>query len=245
MLLAQMQAGRSLFVSGAAGVGKTALLQATCAAWGASREAPPVFYCADSRTRRSLVTHLLVNLLHYRGCLHSTYIERPTVVQSLRALQQFVSSTHLPALYRMLHHNLPPGAWIVLDQLDNPDPKVASMVEVWLERARLILVARNPEDLGRCRWLLSTLEHVEVPALSTAILIRLAREMRQDLARLTIRDSDVRRAAVRSAGNPRRFQELLTTASKPQYQRHGAIMWNVVDIDLRIRASVAAETVEP
>ena len=218
-LHAHIRTRRPLFVSGPAGVGKTALLHALYAGWDTTREGFPVFYCGESHTRHALATTLLVNLFLHGHSLRSTFLDRRKVVTSLSALRRFVTTERLPDLYRMLHQNLPPDACIVLDHIDNPDPKVASLIEVWIERMPLILVARRADRMGRARWLLSGCEHLEIPPLSAAALRRLASDTLQKVARCDVRDADIHRALVRAAGNPGRFKELLSAAV--QHQKNG------------------------
>ena len=70
-LRAHLRARHSVFVSGPSDVGKSALLQAAYSEWDAEREAFPLFYCAESGTRRGIATHMLVNLFLHRGRLEA------------------------------------------------------------------------------------------------------------------------------------------------------------------------------
>jgi hypothetical protein len=225
-----------VFVSGPAGVGKSALLQATYSEWNAEREGFPLFYCAESSTRRGIATHMLVNLLLQRGRLESRYIERRKSVASLSGLRRFVAGERLADLKRMMHQNLGGGrACLLLDQLDDPDPKVASLIEVWLETTPLILVARHAEAVGRVRWLLSAFECLELLPLPEAALLRLARDMAGKLG-AHLREADVHEAVALATGNPAQLQRLLHAAARPECQKRGAVQWKLVQLDERIRA---------
>jgi len=233
---AHIRARRPLFLCGPAGVGKTAVLQAVYGAWEVHREGYPVFYCGDSGTQRCLATHLLVNLLAHHGRLQSEYIGRRATVASLSQLRRFVEQARLPQLKRMMHQNLlrQPGC-LFLDHLDHPDPRIAGLIEVWLESTPLVVVARDAASAGRARWLLSAFEQMTLSALSDALLLELARKAAAHLG-LRLTEADVHAVAKRAAGNPGRLQQLLRAATRPGYQKDGTVQWKLVDLDLRIRA---------
>ena len=229
-------ARRPVFLRGAAGVGKTALLSALYATWPAAEPRPDVvlFYCGASRTRRQIATHLLVNLLRHRGRLQSEYVERRKTISSLGALQRFTASEALPALKRMMHQNLARDrACLILDHLDYADPKIASLLEVWLEDTPLILVAGDADRLGRARWLLSSVEHLELGTLDRSALLQIARLVAADQP---LAEADLREAVGRAAGNAGQLCRLLRATTRSQYRRNGRLQWKLVELDLRIRA---------
>lgn len=233
---AHLRARHSVFVSGPSGVGKSALLQATYSEWSAEQEGFPVFYCAESSTRRGIATHMLVNLFLHRGRLESRYIERRKTVASLSGLRRFVADERLADLKRMMHQNLGGDrTCLLLDHLDDPDPKVAALIEVWLETTTLVLVARHAEAVGRVRWLLSAFERLELLPLPEAALLRLARDMAGKL-RAHLREADVHEAIALATGNPAQLQRLLHAAARPEYQKGGVVQWKLVQLDERIRA---------
>jgi hypothetical protein len=231
-----LRARRSLFVCGPAGAGKTTLLHAVYAEWNAQHDQLPVFYSGESNSRRRLATHLLVNLLLHHGQLRSEYIGRRTTVASLGELRRFVEQAHVPSLKRMMHQNLArqPG-YLFLDHLDHPDPKIAGLIEVWLETVPLVVVARDAASVGRVRWLLSAFEQLPLSPLPHGTLVTLVCE---SAARLGVRltQADIDEVAKRSSGNPERLHHLLRAAAQPKYERNGIIQWKLVDLDLRIRA---------
>jgi hypothetical protein len=240
-LRAHLRARQSVFVSGPAGVGKSALLQATYADWDADREGFPVCYSADSGTRRGIATHTLVNLFLQQGRLESRYIERRTTVASLGDLRRFLVDGRLADLKRMMHQNLARGhVCLLLDHLDDPDPRVAALIEGWLETTSLVIAARDTEAVGRVRWLLSAFERLEVPPLPQRTLLRLARD---GIGKLdaAMREADVHEAVRRSAGNPAQLQRLLHAAARPEHQKNGAVQWKLVMLDERIQASGLGE----
>jgi hypothetical protein len=233
---AHLRARHPLFVSGPSGVGKSALLQATYSEWSAEQEGFPVFYCAESSTRRGIATHMLVNLFLHRGRLESRYIERRKTVASLSGLRRFLAEERLADLKRMMHQNLGGDrACLLLDHLDDPDPKVASLIEVWLETTPLVLVARHADAVGRVRWLLSAFERMELLPLSEAALLRLARDMVGKVGD-RLRETDLREAVALAAGNPAQLQRLLHAAARPEYQKNGTVQWKLVQLDEHIRA---------
>jgi len=233
---AHLGARHSVFVSGPAGVGKSALLQATYGNWDAHREGFPVFYSADSGTRRGIATHTLVNLFLQQGRLESRYIERRTTVASLGGLRRFLVEGRLADLTRMMHQNLARGhVCLLLDHLDDPDPRVAALIEVWLETTSLVIAARDTEAVGRVRWLLSAFERLEVPPLPQRALLRVARDVVGTLD-AGVRDADVHEVVRRAAGNPAQLQRLLHSAARPEHQKNGAVQWKLVMLDERIQA---------
>jgi hypothetical protein len=235
-LQGHLRARHSVFVTGPSGVGKSALLQASYGEWNADREGFPLFYCAESGTRRGIATHMLVNLFLHRGRLESRYIERRKTVASLSGLRRFVADERLADLKRMMHQNLSGDrASLLLDHLDDPDPKVASLIEVWLETTPLVLVARNADAVGRVRWLLSAFECLELLPLAEAALLRMARDMAGKLG-AHLREADLHQAVTLAAGNPAQLQRLLHAAARPEYEKHGAVHWKLVQLDQRIRA---------
>lgn len=233
---AHVRARRPLFVSGPAGVGKSALLHAVYADCAAGEEGAPVFYCGESASRRRLTTHMLVNQFLTRGRLQSSYIERREAIRSLSGLRRFVSREPLADLTRMMQQNLPHGRiCLLLDHLHQPARSVASLIEVWLETTPLILVARHPEDLGPARWLLSGFDHLEIAPLDTPTLVRIARQVTARLGGEHLREAELHAAAARARGCPRRLVQILRAAVQPEYRKRGTIQWKLVDIDLRIR----------
>ncbi len=177
-----------------------------------------------------------MNLLLHRGPLRSEYIERRTTVASLSGLRRFVSRQRLPDLTRLMHQNLQGRpACLLLDHADQPDPKVAALLEVWLDNTPVVLVARGAASTGRARWLLSAFEHLEVAPLPALVAQHLAHGVAATLGR-SLRDVDLRELAQRAAGNPGRLHALLRLAVRPEYQRNGAVQWNVVDFDARTSA---------
>jgi hypothetical protein len=237
-LRASVAAGRSVFVSGPSGVGKTALLHAVYGEWDACRAGFALFYCADSRTRRSIATHVLVNLFLNRGRLNSEYINRRKSVVSLAGLRRFVAQERVSDLKRMMHQNLERDrVGLLLDHLDNPDSRVAALIEVWLETTPLVLAARDADSAGRARWLLSACDHLPVRPLPASASTSLARTVAEGLGGARLSDADLHSAVVLAAGNPGRLQTLLRTAVLPAYRKRDAVQWKLVDLDLRIRAA--------
>ncbi|MGD0946284.1 MAG: AAA family ATPase [Candidatus Binatia bacterium] len=233
---APLRARHPLFVSGPFGVGKSALLQAAYGEWSAEQEGFPLLYCGESSTRRGIATHMLVNLFLQRGRLESRYIERRKTVASLSGLRRFLADERLADLKRMMHQNLGGDrACLLLDHLDDPDPKVAALIEVWLERMPLVLVARHAEAVGRVRWLLSSFECLELLPLPEAALLRMARDMAGKVGDC-LRETDLHQAVALAAGNPAQLQRLLHAAARPEYQKSGAIQWKLLELDQRIRA---------
>jgi len=234
-LRAHLRARHSVFVSGPSGVGKSALLQATYSEWSAEQEGFPVFYCAESSTRRGIASHMLVNLFLHRGRLESRYIERRKTVASISGLRRFLADERLADLKRMMHQNLGGDrACLLLDHLDDPNPKVAPLIEVWLETTPLVLVARHAEAVSRVRWLLSAFECLELLPLPEAALLRMARDMAGKLG-AHLREADVHEAVVLATGNPAQLQRLLHAAARPEHQKSGAVQWKLVQLDERIR----------
>jgi hypothetical protein len=233
---ARLLAGRPVFVSGRAGVGKSAVLRVLYGTWTTGNAGMPLYYCAESRTRRSVATCMLVNLLLHRKRLHSEYIGRRKAVASLGALSRFIARERLPDLQRMMHQNLQPGAaCVVLDHADHPHAKVASLTELWLETTPLVIVARDAAATGRARRLLSCCDRVEIEPLPKRTLIEMAR----DVARrrnLPLHDADVQEAAALAEGRPGRLCDLLDAAVKPDYRRHGRVRWSLIHIDLLVRS---------
>lgn len=237
VIRASIGARRSVFVSGAAGIGKSALVDAVYAEANANRAEGPVFYCAESSTRRGIVTHMLVNLFLSRGHLHSDYLNKRKSVHSLAALRRFTTEERLPDLKRMMHQNLRhAGACLILDHLDAADSRVASLIEVWLETLPLVVVARTAERVGRVRWLLCSFEHLELLPLKHSMMLRLAEDRMKCAPELGSHEGMIHEAVERAAGNPGRLLQLLQSAQRPEYQTNGAVQWRLVELDLRIRA---------
>jgi hypothetical protein len=232
-----IRARRSVLLSGPAGFGKTAVLQALYAEWDASRDGVAILYGAESRTPRSLITHLLINLFLDRGRLESQHIQRRRSVASLDELRRFVAHERLPELMRMVHQNLERDrVSLGLDHLDDPHPKVTSMIEAWLETTPLILVARRAEALGRAQWLFPSCARVELAPLDETTLRGIARHFVGGMSSCHLDDVDLDQAARLAAGSPRRLQELLRAAARRDYQERGVVQWRLIELDLRIRA---------
>jgi hypothetical protein len=230
-------ARRSVFVSGAAGMGKSALVEAFRRTWQPTPGVRRIFYCGESRTRRAIAVHLLVNELLARGRLESRYIDRRMRVASLGQLRRFIVQQRLPDLSRMMHQNLDgDAACVILDHLDDAHPKVASLIEIWLERLPLVVVARDAASVGHARWLLSAFEPVPLAPLPHDAMRRLIDAWRRTNGAPPLAAADVREVLTRSAGNPGALAALLGAAERPEYRKGGAIQWRLIDLDRRIRA---------
>lgn len=232
-----VQAGKSVFVSGPAGVGKSSLAQALYAGWSMGEGSVPLLYCAESSTPRGVSVHLLVNLFLERQRLRGQYVERTTTIASALELRRFVECEPLPELRRLMNQSLAAQrACIVLDHLDDPRPRVASLLEVWLETMPVVVVARSPERTGRARGLLCLFERLEVEPLSESTLVGMARDLHGASGEIDLSEEDLHFAARRCEGNPGRLTSVLRAAAKHFDQRAGRVRWKLADLDLRIEA---------
>lgn len=235
-LRAALENHRNCFVSGAAGIGKTVILQALYACWDKTSTGMALFYCGESARRHRLTTHVLVNLFLERGRLESTYVTRRKTVGSLSGLRRLVTEERLIDLQRMMHQNLVgERIALILDHCDRPDPKVASLIEIWLERFPVVLVARDTAHLGHARWLASACEHLVLAPLGASASLRLANVVAQHAEGAVLSEKELREAVKRSAGNPGRLERLVRAATRPQYRRNGAVQWKLIEMDFRIR----------
>lgn len=238
-LAAHLRNGRSVFLSGPAGIGKTALLRTVYAQSGASTGGRTILYCGASGSRRVLAQRLLVSAFVAFARLDSRYIGRRTRIVSPAELEHFLRGATQAELTRMMHQTIAQGPCaLLLDHVDHCHARVAAPVELWLERLPLVIVARSADATGRVRWLLSSCERLELGPLAPPASLRLARALAAESA-APIGESAIAAAAVRAAGNPGRLSELMRAAAHPRYQRNGAIRWPLIELDLRIRDAAA------
>ena len=229
---------RSIFLSGPAGIGKSAILQGLYGAWDPAREGFPLIYCSASRTCRGIIEQVLVNLLLLRGHLTMQYLGRRRTVTSAAELRRWVLGAGIPELRRMMHQNLHgQDAGLLLDHLDEAEPHVASLIEIWLERMPLALVARDADSMGRIRGLLCECTALRVAPLPAARLGRLARETLRRLAGVSASEADLNRLVRLAAGCPGALLDLLRAAVQGAQAGNGAIRWSLVRIDARMQAA--------
>lgn len=148
-----LQPGRLVLVSGAAGVGKTALVRAVR---DEALSDASVLYVPDGRTLASATTWVATALeAAGRGSFRSPAPSR------LRRLGRRARSRTI-AKYRTRHEQA-----IVFDHVEYPGPRLQGLIELWLERSAVVLVARAERMLGRLLRLQQDCDHVRLKALDS------------------------------------------------------------------------------
>jgi hypothetical protein len=225
-----LRGGRSVWVHGARGVGKSALVRAVAASWDPKRENAILLYAADCSTRKALLRGLLESLFGTLG-----FIRPPSssVIRSPDALRRFVTTARRRQLNDALHRTLAGRPTIrALDHLDARGARLETHVENLLfESTPVVLVTVDQAELGPVDRLLFAFESLEVPALSRAEAEALAALW------LPTAPCGAWRELVRHAsGNPGRLHELALLARKEKYWLDGRLNFLRLDFDSKIAA---------
>jgi hypothetical protein len=128
-----LRPGRLVIVTGRRGIGKTALVRSIVAADAASS----MIYVPDARTRASAAAGIAAALSAPPGT------DRARLAARMRRGGAKVRTAAVQA------HRTGRERVVVFDHVDFPGPGVDGLVDVWRERAAVVLVARGEATLGK------------------------------------------------------------------------------------------------
>jgi hypothetical protein len=145
---------RLVFVSGPAGVGKSAIARAVAAAADPSA---PVLYVPHARTCAGAAA----------GIAAALAAPGPAVLRT-RAELRFLRRGAAARSAEILRRRTGRERAVIFDHVDNPGPRLDTLVDLWRERTTVVLIARSEEALGRLHRHLYDCERVRVDPLDSA-----------------------------------------------------------------------------
>jgi len=229
-LIDALRGGRSVWVHGPPGIGKSSLLLAIAASWDSREEGCMLLYAADCATRRTLLRSVLESLLEVRGSIRGP---GSRTIRTPEALRRFVSSARRRELAAAVHETVGGRPTIrVLDHLNAHGARLETYVENLLfESTPVVLVTANRAELGPLERLLFAVEPFEVPPLPRAQAHELIRRWLPE-APLEAHSDLVRHAS----GNPGRLHGLARLARKEKYWRGKRLNLRLLELDSNIAA---------
>ncbi|GEM_PF-2313142 len=149
-----IQARRLVFLSGPAGVGKSALARAVAAA---AEPSAPVLYVPRARTCAGAAAGIAAALAAPGRTALRTGAE-------LRFLRRGAAARSAEILRRRTGRERA----VIFDHVDNPGPRLDALVDLWRERTTVVLIARSEQTLGRLHRHLYDCERVPLDPLDAA-----------------------------------------------------------------------------
>ena len=229
-----IQNGRSVLVVGAAGMGKTAILQAVAQRLLQPGTSRTVLYCGEATKLRKTLQLLAEGLYDRRGA-------RPTVTTGARVVsRRRMARLPIRILRRFVLRYLKAGQFaVLLDHLKLVRGTYASFVDQLVEDVGVPIVAAacslSPDETGRLWWVGWNFTVIEVTPLSRKDARRLI-EHCLDRAHIDLPDRQDFASGVtkRAGGNPRIIVRLCQMASAPQYQVNGRTDLRLLWLDWKI-----------
>lgn len=229
-----VQNGRSVLLVGAAGMGKTAILQAVTQRFlqhGASRT---VLYCGEASTLKNTLRSLAEGLYDRQRVLPTTPLGQPIVSRHLLARWP------IGKLSRFVLPRIRAGRCVpLLDHLAHVRGAYAAFLDNLVEDLGVPIVAAArslaPDDTGRLWWIGLKFAVSDVAPLTRNDARRLI-EHCLDRAQINLPDrQDFANGVVqRAGGNPRIIVRLCQMAGAPQYRAHGKTDLRLLWLDLKI-----------
>lgn len=235
MVASHIRNGRSLLVVGAAGMGKSAILQ-TAAHCTVRRQGTPrqAIYCREAATLRNTLQLLAEGLFDQQSPL-LPLTSGPEVLSR----NQF-ARLPIGTLSRFVLPRLRAGRYVpLLDHLARVRGTYATFLDNLVEDLNIPIVAAArslaPDDTGRLWWVGVKFAVIEVLPLSRKDAHRLI-EYCLDRAQIDLPDrQDFANGVIqRAGGNPRTIVHLCEMAGRPQYRIHGKTDLRLLWLDLKI-----------
>ncbi len=240
-LLHHLRNGKSAFLVGEAGIGKTAILQEVITAARAEQGRYWPLYCSSVRNEKECLEWVAASF--HAECGDSIIVEAMDARKiRLPAHKGIAFWRRVPRrlLRRIVIHRLRKGGYaLVLDHLVPLRSDAHAFFEWLLMEFKIPLIVAvrgvQPKDIGRLWWLDWAFTVVEVPALrpeQARALIE--RELRRHGVELPDRAEFVRALAQVSRGNPRIITRVCEHAGDRRYRMGDQTNLRLMMLDLKI-----------
>jgi len=230
-MLNHISNGKSAFLVGAAGIGKTAILRAMAGQAQAHGGARALIYCGQTTTLKIALQCLAGQLLARDA--GDTVPERK--VANPRSLDAFtIAELRRIAMSRLSGHHA-----VLFDHVQPVRPACAALLEYLVEIRGIPIIAAvrpsYPHDIGKLWYVGTTFATIKVPELRPSEARRLI-ERTLDRQRISLPDREAfdKKLVSLAKGNPRMIVRVCGLARSPRYQTGGRTNFRLLLLDLRI-----------
>lgn len=235
--------GRSVFLVGAAGIGKTAILRAVASHARARGSVRELIYCGQTTTLK-IALQCLAGQLLARDTAYTVpdhlQRQRPIPLNGQIAIPRSLGTLTIGKLRRVVMPRLRSGQHAMLfDHAQPIRPACATLMEHLVENRGIpiIVAVRSmyPREIGKLWYVGTTFATIKVPELRPSEARRLI-ERTLDRQRISLPDREafIKKLVSLAEGNPRTIVRVCELVRSPRYQLGGRTNFRLLLLDLRI-----------
>jgi hypothetical protein len=240
-VLDHIRDGRSAFLVGAAGIGKTAILRAMAGHAQAHGGARELIYCGHTTTLKIALQCLAGQLLARDAACAVPDLQRQRPVPSDEqvAIPRSLGMLTIGKLRQVVMSRLSGHHAVLFDLVQPVRPACAALLEHLVENRGIPIIAAvrpsYPHDIGKLWYVGTTFATIKVPALRPSEARRLIeRTLDRQRIRLPDREAFDKKLVSLANGNPRMIVRVCELARSPRYQTGGRTNFRLLLLDLRI-----------
>ncbi len=240
-VLDHIRDGRSAFLVGAAGIGKTAILLAVAGHARAHGSARELIYCGKTTTLKIALQCLAGQLLARDAvcAVPDMQRQRPIPSDEQVAIPRNLGMLTVRRLRRIVMSRLSGHHAVLFDHVQPVRPACAALMEHLVENRGIPIIAAvrpsYPHDIGKLWYVGTTFATIKVPELRPSEARRLIeRTLDRERIRLPDREAFITKLVSLAKSNPRTIVRICELARSPRYQTGGRTNFRLLLLDLRI-----------
>ena len=240
-VLDHIRDGKSAFLVGAVGIGKTAILRAMAGHTQAHGGARELIYCGQTTTLKIALQCLAGQLLARDAvcAVPDLQGQRPIPSDDQIAIPWNLGTLTVGRLRRIVMSRLSRHHAVLFDHVQPVRPACAALLEYLVENRGIPIIAAvrpsYPHDIGKLWYVGTTFATIKVPELRPSEARRLI-ERTLDRKRISLPDRDAfdKKLVSLAKGNPRTIVRVCELARSPRYQTGRRTNFRLLLLDLRI-----------